>query len=293
MRSLNFVASVLFGGLLLLTGSCLDNAVDPDVQHARDVETIDAHLSAKGVSAHRDLSGLRFIIHSLGAGLPPRFDQEVKVKYKGMLLDGTVFEENSTSAPLTRYITGWQRAMPLFPKGTVATIYIPSDMAYGSAAKGPIPANAILVFDIELQDVIVTAVEKSRANIDVSAIDKYLSDNAITAVSDTTGLRYVLSQPGTGAKPGWYSKVKFTYTGKVLGSQSTFASGTSEPNAAFDGRMVDYIHGIMIGLSKLGVGGKGTFYIPSGLAFGSSETGPVPVNSNVVYEIELTEILAP
>lgn len=296
MRSLNVVASVLFVGLLLITGSCLEDAVDPDVQHARDVETIDAHIAAKGLTAYQDLTGLRFVIKSLGTGgLPPKHDQQVKVKYKGMFLDGTVFDEGTTTNSLINYISGWQRAMPLLPKGTVATLYLPSDMGYGSTARGPIPANSVLVFDVELQDVILTATEKTRAAADIAAVDKYLTDNSITAVTDTTGVRYVITKAGAATKPGWYSKVRFKYTAKVLGSTSEFGSGTSEPTTDFDGRLVDYIHGVKIALLKLGLGGKGTFYIPSGLAFGTNEsnTAAVPANSNVVYEIELTEILEP
>jgi FKBP-type peptidyl-prolyl cis-trans isomerase len=50
---------------------------------------------------------------------------------------------------------------------------------------------------------------------------------------------------------------------------------------------------LKIGLSKIGVGGKITVYIPSGLAFGSTENSQsgIPANSNIYYTIELLEIV--
>jgi FKBP-type peptidyl-prolyl cis-trans isomerase len=144
-----------------------------------------------------------------------------------------------------------------------------------------------------MKDVIVSATEKLKAASDVSAIDKYLRDNSITAVSDTTGVRYVITQEGTGAQPGWYSKVKFNYTGRVLATGEQFATGTAEPSTVTDSWTVDYIHGVKLGLLKLRVGGKGTFYIPSGLGFGANANGsaPVPAHANLIYEIELVEIV--
>jgi FKBP-type peptidyl-prolyl cis-trans isomerase len=292
MRSLNFLVWPCLA-LLVFLSSCGPDEVDPDSQFIHDLEAIDAHLSINGISAYKDITGLRFSIKSLGTGgLPPRHDQQVKVKYKGTLLDGTEFDAGTTTNYVGAYIAGWQRALPLLPKGTIATIFIPSELGYGAQANRSIPANSVLVFDIELQDVIVSAAQKLRAPSDVAAIDKYLSDNNIAAVADTTGIRYVITQQGSGETASWFTKVKFNYTGKVLNGNQ-FTTGTSEPSDALDSRVVDYIQGILISLTKLSAGGKGTFYIPSGLAFGANEnnSAPVPAHTNVVYEIELVQIL--
>jgi FKBP-type peptidyl-prolyl cis-trans isomerase FkpA len=290
MRSLNFLVWPCLVFLVFLS-SCGPEEVDPDTQFVRDLEAIDAHLSINGISAYKDITGIRFSINSIGTGgLPPRHDQQVKVKYKGRLLDGTAFDEGTTTNYVGAYIGGWQRSLPLLPKGTVATIFIPSELGYGTQGNRSIPPNSVLVFDIELQDVIQSAAEKLRAPTDVAAIDKYLSDNGITAVADTTGLRYVITQEGSGEKPSWFTKVKFNYTGKVLNGEQ-FTTGTTEPSEVLDSRVVDYIQGVLISLTKLSPGGKGTFYIPSGLAFGANESGsaPVPPNTNIVYEIELVQ----
>lgn len=293
MRSLNLVASACFVSLLLLSSSCIDNPnIDPDAQFAMDLESIDNHLAANTITAYKDATGIRYSIKSIGTGgLPARYDQQVTVKYTGRLLDGTEFESNTTTGFVSNFIAGWQRALPLLPKGTSATIFIPSGLAYGPQNFGPIPGNSVLVFDVVVEDVIVSASETLRAPSDIAAIDKYLADNNIVAVADTTGVRYTITQQGTGEAPGWFNKVRFKYTGKLL-SGTEFFTGTAEPGELFDSRLVDFIHGITIALTKLSVGGKGTFYIPSRHAFGAnaSSAAPVPPNSNVIYEVELLEV---
>lgn len=293
MRSLNLVVSACFVSLLLLSASCLDReGIDPDVQFAMDLEAIDNYLAAHSITAYKDATGIRLSIKSIGTGgLPARRDQQAKVKYTGRLLDGTEFESNTTTGYVSNFIPGWQRALPMLPKGTSATIFIPSGLGYGPQGIGPIPGNSILIFDVVIEDVILSAAEKLRAPGDIAAIDKYLTDNNIAAVSDTTGVRYVITQQGTGEPPSWYSKVRFKYTGKLLNG-TEFFTGTAEPGELFDSRLVDFVHGITIALTKLSVGGKGTFYIPSQHAFGAntSSAAPVPPNSNVIYDVELLEI---
>lgn len=274
---------------------CLDsgNGVDSLAQMEEDIKVIDSYLSTNGIDAIKDKSGVRYVIKKLGVGLPPKTDQSIKVVYKGYFLSGTVFDEggNATSL-LSSLITGWQLALSVWPKGTQGTLYVPSPLGYGSQQVGTIPPNTILVFDIEIVDILPTVAEKARLASDIAAIDQYLSDRSINAVKDSTGVRYVITNAGTGPLPTWYTKVRFSYTGKLLTSGNQFFSGTSQPTDTFDSRMVDFIHGIKVGLSKIGAGGKITIYVPSGLAFGPYEnsSSPVPANSNVIYDIELQEL---
>jgi FKBP-type peptidyl-prolyl cis-trans isomerase FkpA len=51
---------------------------------------------------------------------------------------------------LGQLIVGWQKGLPLISSGGKITLYIPPSLGYGSAAAGSIPANSILIFDIEL-----------------------------------------------------------------------------------------------------------------------------------------------
>lgn len=115
-------------------------------------------------------------------------------------------------------------------------------------------------------------------------------------IKDTTGLRYVIAQEGIGPTANLYNKVKLNYTGKVLTTGATFFTGSNAPTAAFDSRVINYIYAFQAGLTKMNAGTKATLYVPSVLGFGNqSVTGAggvsIPANSNLLYEIELVEIV--
>lgn len=298
MRVVRSTSILAIGLFLLVMQSCIDRdtGIDSAAQLEADKQTIDSYLVQNGITAQKDKSGVRFKITELGTkGFPARTDQTIKAKYVGKFLDGTVFDPgtNPVTGVLSTFISGWQVAFTILPPGTKATIWIPSPLAYGSQSRGSIPPNSILVFDIEFVEVQYTNAEKQRLTSDINAIDAFLADKNIDAVEDTTGVRYVITTPSSGAHPDRFTKVKFSAVGKNLTTGNQFYSGTSEPNDYFDSRVADFIHGLQVGLLNLGKGGKMTVYIPSGLAFGPYEntSTSLPANSNVIYEIELIDIL--
>jgi FKBP-type peptidyl-prolyl cis-trans isomerase len=292
-------SGLLIAVLIGVMTACLDRneGVDSGVQMREDIATIDAYLASKNITGYlADPAGIRFVFSKVGTkGFPARVDQSIKVKYKGYYLDGTVFDAGTTLAegPLSTFIIGWQYAMSSLPAGTQGQLFVPSPIAYGGKVRGTIPANSILVFDIDFQEVSYTNAEKAQLKSDSTAIDTYLTAQSIPNVTkDTTGVRYVITQQGTGVPAGYYSAVTFTATGKQLSNSNQFYSGTTGPTTSFGSRVVDYIHGLQVPLMKVGKGGKFTAYIPSSLAFGpfdNTQTG-LPANSNVIYEVEVTDI---
>ncbi len=104
-------------------------------------------------------SGLQYIIISKGKGDRPAQTDSVKVNYKGMLLDSTVFDStmagNPVSLDLGRVIPGLSEGIQLMNVGSKYRFFIPPDLAYGPSGAPPaIPPNAVLIFDITLQEII-------------------------------------------------------------------------------------------------------------------------------------------
>nr|MBA3682346.1 FKBP-type peptidyl-prolyl cis-trans isomerase [Bacteroidota bacterium] len=86
----------------------------------------------------------------------PKSSSNVTVNYKGSLRDGTVFDQSGAagiSIGLNSVIEGWKEGIPLFKKGGKGVLLIPSALGYGDKATGKIPANSVLIFDIELLNV--------------------------------------------------------------------------------------------------------------------------------------------
>ncbi|MFM2267785.1 MAG: hypothetical protein RL757_1226 [Bacteroidota bacterium] len=121
-----------------------------------DDEKITQFIADKGWTAAKTDEGLYYVIDSSGVGTTyPTLSSTVKVKYKGYLLDGTVFDQSAAAGiefGLAQVIEGWQIGIPKFKKGGKGKLIIPASLGYGSRAVGSIPSNSVLVFEIELFD---------------------------------------------------------------------------------------------------------------------------------------------
>lgn len=125
-------------------------------QATADENTIKKYISENNLNATATGSGLYYVINSQGTGINPTSSSNITVVYKGYLSDGTVFDQSKSTGfntDLKSVIAGWQEGMPYFKKGGKGKLLIPSALGYGSQATGSIPANSVLIFDIELLDV--------------------------------------------------------------------------------------------------------------------------------------------
>ncbi|RPD88578.1 FKBP-type peptidyl-prolyl cis-trans isomerase [Luteimonas sp. 100069] len=105
-------------------------------------------------------SGIQYSVEKQGTGPRPRASDQVRVHYRGTLLDGTEFDSSySRGAPavfgLGQVIAGWTEGLQLMPIGGKYRFWIPGELAYGMRGSPPtIPPNATLVFDVELIDIL-------------------------------------------------------------------------------------------------------------------------------------------
>jgi FKBP-type peptidyl-prolyl cis-trans isomerase len=113
--------------------------------------TIDAFTAKSGKAFQKTASGLRYYIEKPGAGASPKLGETWSVNYKGTFMTGKVFDEGKAAEmPVGQMIPGFNEALTLLKVGGKGTFVIPSSIAYGDQARGPIEANSVLVFEIEL-----------------------------------------------------------------------------------------------------------------------------------------------
>ncbi len=148
------LAIAVFAGCLKQSNSCPYSTSPVNASEAESL-AIQSYLDANSIVAVKHTSGFYYQILSVGNGSAPNLCSTVKVKYQGMLFDGTVFDSNTQGASfvLGGLIVGWQKGLPLIKPGGKVRLYLPPSMAYGKSAVGSIPANSYLIFEVELLEV--------------------------------------------------------------------------------------------------------------------------------------------
>lgn len=106
------------------------------------------------------VSGLKYIIHEQGNGPKAEAGDGLVVLYHGMLKDKKVFDSAFNSGQPINFtlgagqvIAGWEEALAELNQGGRMTMFIPPALGYGASASGPIPANAELIFYVEMVEV--------------------------------------------------------------------------------------------------------------------------------------------
>ena len=99
-------------------------------------------------------SGLHYIIIRPGQGALVRPEDTVVLNYKGMFVDGTVFDENTDiEFQANKVVPGMTEGLTKIAKGGKIRLFIPPHLAYGEKGVGPIGPNVLLIFEIEVLDI--------------------------------------------------------------------------------------------------------------------------------------------
>lgn len=122
----------------------------------KGTEYLEKNKAAEGVKSTE--TGLQYKVQTEGSGVTPKDDDTVVVHYKGTLIDGTEFDSSykrnqPAEFPVKAVIPGWTEALKKMKKGAKWNLYIPPELAYGDRGRPGIPANSVLVFDVELIDI--------------------------------------------------------------------------------------------------------------------------------------------
>lgn len=125
-----------------------------------DDKTLQDYFAKNNIKAEKTSSGLYYTIQKEGTGDKIAAGQVASLMYTGKLLDGTEFDSNKgkdalkVKAGAGSVIPGFDEGIMLLKKGTKATLYIPSALAYGEHSPTPsMPPNSILIFELEVSDV--------------------------------------------------------------------------------------------------------------------------------------------
>lgn len=162
------VQDSLEGGELLLSQEEIQAAMGEYMQQAQKAQTEAAASNMAESQAFlaqnqerpevkTTESGLQYEVIEEGSGESPEATSQVKVHYRGTLVDGEEFDSSYGGDPaefgLNQVITGWKEGLQLMKEGAKYKLYLPPDLAYGERAPAAIGPNQALIFEVELLDV--------------------------------------------------------------------------------------------------------------------------------------------
>jgi peptidylprolyl isomerase len=265
-----FYPKTLFG-LLLFTGSLLFAEEAPNEPEPKVLQP------ALGIKATILKAGS-------GSAVPQR--GQVKVHYKGWLPDGVEFASSydkdqalEFSLGIGQVIKGWDLGIPGMQRGEVRKLVLQPEMGYGNRKTGPIPANAVLVYEVELVDF----VEALKPDVipDLSKFQWQVPVSGVEVFDEKIG-------SGIAARPG--TEVSVHYSGWLAGG-SPFGSSKDEGkplNFVLGGGKV--LRGWEHGVQGMAPGGVRWLRLQPYMAYGERDLPRIPAHSVLLFRVEMLEI---
>ena len=276
-----------------------------EVMREASKKALEDYIAANNISVTPEPSGVYIIPMEKGKGRYPVKGEKVELDFSATLLDGqsvgSTFdnpEKFSFVLGEGNTIKGWEEIVPKMHLGERVKAIIPFDLAYGEHAVGSIPAYANLVYDIKLLKITTAAELKAekekamqalRADSEKAFFD-YLKANNITDYT-ASGLFFNKSVTTEGVQPqkGQIARIKFT---------ASYLDGTSLGDSEQLGDHYDIVigegkvlKGLEEGVAMMRVGEKARFVLPYTLAYGANVFGSIPAYSNLVFDVELLDVL--
>lgn len=280
-------------------------------QMKQDMETasrdaLAAYISENSIDVIPTESGIYVIPLKKSKGRCPQKGEKVEVNYDVYLLDGTLVGSSKNQSGKFSFvlgegyvIPGWEEIMPMIHVGEKVRAIIPFEMAYGEHNMGSVKPYSNLVYDIELLN-ITTAEEMSRiAELQMKQLKvksendfaQYVKENGFSNKTES-GLCYRFRKENNGMPPavGSVARVKFkasVMNGAELGTSDSFGDYY---DIQYGKRNV--LPGLEEGIGLMTVGDIADFAIPYTLAYGENPYGTIPAYSNLIFEVEMLDILS-
>ena len=255
-------------------------------------------------------SGLSYVMHKSNKGPKLKLDDVVTLNLKySTSKDSLVFDSWKMGKPIQLKIAkasfkgDLMDGLTLLTVGDSASFLINADSLFTKTFGAPRPAfidsSSFLSFTVKVISTTTDAAlkaeelkaEKENAMKENEVIAKYIADKQMTPSKSSSGLMYVISEPGTGEQAQAGKTVKVHYTGRLLdGTKFDSSLDRNEPIEFKLGQGM-VIKGWDEGIALLKVGGKALLIIPSDLAYGSRGAGGViPPFSPLTFEVELVSV---
>lgn len=279
---------------------------------AQEAGIIRDYINENNISVEPDEEGLYFIETKKGAGQKVDKGLIIFLNYTLKFTNGdTLFSSSRKGQTIdfeygTQFDTkGFNKAVGKMRKGGIATLIVPSSLAYGERGAGDqLGPYTPLVYEIEIVDIKdKTEFQKEKAakaetentalaEAEQASIVKYLNDSNIDVSPSESGLYYIETEAGDGEIPVSGDKVKVHYTLTTLTNDTIDSSVTRNEALDFTVDQQGIIQGWHEAIKFMRVGGKAIWLVPSKLGYGPAGRPPmIQPFTPLVFEVEFLEII--
>lgn len=143
---------IVVGGVIFLIQNNNTSTSEPNLE--------EIPLEASQLEALSAIEDLMMVTLKEGAGDAVAPGQTAVVHYIGTLVDGTVFDSSLTRGEPFEFVVGagqviqgWDIGVQGMKLGEQRRLIVPASYGYGNRVVGPIPANSVLIFDVELLEI--------------------------------------------------------------------------------------------------------------------------------------------
>ena len=296
-------------------------AINTPQAMAQDFLDMETYIQENDLKVKKDENGIAYIIDEKARGQKVKTGDYVLVNYKGMRLDGFVFDESPAGDGFVfqvgyrQVIRGLDKGVLSLSQGEKARLFVPSALAYGKHGVGEtIKPDMDLMYEIEVVKIlsdkeydayIVALEERERLAYEAHIREQFLKDKKIIqeyalahkfkTKRTRSGLSYVITEKGKGDLPKPGDQLEVEYEGFLI--DNTRFEGTDKPKVhRFQLGMGKVIPGWDEGLTYFREGSAGFLLVPSSLGYGprtiQEEGINIPANAVLIFKVRVNKIAA-
>lgn len=245
-------------------------------------------------------SGLEYkIVNAGNSDIQPNANDIVAIRLTcyspaGQMVDETPLFKMQVREPATEN-PSIDEGLLLMHKGDSAVFRIKASLFGGNTMQNF--GDSLISVSVKMVDVIsYEEFQRDRADARIAGekeeeqlLDEYLQREGIDIEPTISGLYYIELRKGDGPAPIPGKMVTIHYEGSFLNDQVFDSSyGRREPLQFKLGKM-QVIQGLEEGVARMRVGGRSRLIIPSPLAYGDEQVGPIPPFATLIFDVELID----
>ncbi|MEM9833317.1 MAG: FKBP-type peptidyl-prolyl cis-trans isomerase [Bacteroidota bacterium] len=263
-------------------------------------------------------SGLKFKYLTEGEGTEADSGDFILMYMKYSKEDSVMSPPRALDAPIpVQFVSNTPsqiyEAFGMLKKGDSVHFEVSAEELFVNTSQSPVPPGIApedpITFEVGVEDVMspedfqayqmeqmrkqqeeMLAQQAEQFKTDSVVINEYLTENNIEAETTDSGLRYVITEEGSGVQPSAGDSVFVHYRGTLLDGTPFDSSYDRGSPYGFPLGQRAVIQGWDEGIALLNKGAKATLFVPSPLAYGPRGNPPIPPNTVLLFDVELVDV---